>query len=922
MPDINPSASPVLPLIRECRPGGLRPLLAPGGRDTFFASDVQRMLFPADEPMARFLPPGRWSMPERQERTQEGRAAQIAYTVPDEILKTARPLATLARTEIEAFADAVKAFLAKSQPDAKGVPPYIRQCRADFRLPNPAIDAEAYWVYGPEFDQRLLILWGCEPQAGTSLTLPKLVEQLRAREMSWRDKQELGLKLALRPDEPLARFLARRGQDGGLVTGGGSVPAKKLSRLKTIAPAEWRTFELAAKQYYARAHPGAAGVAPFEQEVRAEFRLPALTQVPGDFYLHGSRLLIGLDAWPRESTLPLTDDPVLKLPEPAAAAASASAVAPATSADTTVSAQLRARQQAPWVFYSKIAAALVVAAGVGFGAWWALRPPPAPLLLEAQATDDRTVVLTFSTPIDAQTLQPKPAVAGGRAEDPLTFFDDKMKIASRTLSPGAPSRVVIVTEGRLVDGEKYGIAVTRLAPPKGRPIEPSNADFTYYDRTAPKLVTLSAGGKSKKNLILVFSKPAAESSLTPSRFAVFPVDGGQRGKRLNVVGAEFDRDDPSGATVVIEANDDFVGGRSYVIDITGVTDRAAKPNPLTEKSALNREFRYVNVLPPRLGEIVAVGGRFEIALTFNAPVDPALASDEANYTLADSEKKPLRLLKGGIRLDDAGTTVTLRLEPQRLAAGQHHLTVAKMADRQGNVTTVAITRPFAFNDAGDHKPPTLVTVEGSREKGKVTREDRTLRLQFDRALDRESASAAARFRVLDSERRPLALESAAPASDDPARVVVQLASALGGAGQYHVETNALANVFGDVQPAPVSTSFQVLGVSFRAASLIDWAQAPLLRGGGQFLVLTIRPRISEETARNLANYECDPPAVKIQKIESFDLGTEENRVTTVTLRLAVPVREAFSVSVQNLIIEGRKERGPQWLRARSTLIEP
>lgn len=919
MPETNPSASPVLPLIRECRPGGLRPLLAPGGRDTFFAPDVQRMLFPADEAIARFLPPARWSMPERQERTQDGRAAQVAYTVPDEMLKTARPLSTLARTEIEALADAVTMFLAKSQPDAKGVPPYIRQCRAEFRLPDPEIDAEAYWVYGPEFDQRLLVLWGCEPQTGTSLPLPKLVERLRAREMSWRDKQDLGLKLALRPDEPLARFLARRGAEGGLVVGGGTVAAKKLRRLKTIAPVEWRAFDQAARRYYERAHPDAAGVAPFEREVRAEFRLPALEKVPGDFYVHGSRLLIGLDAWPRESTLPLTDDPVLKLPEPEAAGSAAAPVAPAAA---TVSAQLKARQQAPWILYAKMAAALVLAVGVGFGAWWALRPPPAPQLLEAQATDDRTVVLTFSTAIDPQTLQPKNAGEGGRVEDPLTFFDDKMKIASRTLSPGVPSRVVLVTEGRLADGEKYGIAVTRLAPPKGRPIEPSNAEFTYYDRIAPKLVTLSAGGKSKKNLILVFSKPAAETSLTPSRFAIFPVDGGQRGKRLNVVGAEFDTDDRSGASVMLEANDDFVGGRSYVIDITGVTDRAAKPNAVTEKSALNREFRYVNVLPPRLAEIVAVGGKFEIALTFNSRVDPALAGDEANYTLVDAGKKPLRLLKGGIRIDEAGTTVTLRLEPQRLSAGQHRLTVAKMADRQGNVTTAAIERPFAFNDAGDHKPPALVAVEGAREKGRVTREDRTLRLQFDRAIDRESAAAAGHFRVLDSERRPLALQSVSPASDDPARVVVQLASPLGGAGQYLVETTGLANVFGDVQSAPGSAPFQVLGVSIRAASLIDWAQAPLLRGGGQFLVLSIRPRISEETARNLANYEFEPPTVKIEKLESFDLGTDENRVTTVTLRLATPAREAFAVSAQNLIIEGRRERGPQWLRARPTLIEP
>lgn len=920
MPDSNSSAAPALPLVRDCRPGGLRPLLAPGGRETFFAPDVQRMLFAADEPIARFLPPAKWTMPDRMERSQDGRAAQVAYTVPDEMLKTATPLTTLISAEIEAFADAVAAFLAKARPDAKGVPSYIRQCRQDFRLPDPDIDATCYWVYGPEFDRRLLILWGCEPQAGTSLPLDKVIEKLRAREMSWRDKQELGLKLALRGDEPIARFLAARAADGGLVIGGARVPAKKLRRLKTIAPAEWRAFDSAARVYYAKAHPDVPGAAPFEKEVRTAFRLPGIEQVAGDFYLVGSKLVIALDAWPIESTLPLTDDTTLKLPEPSAAPVNiASAVAVG---GATVSGQLKTRQRPLWVIYSKMAAALVLVGGVAAVAWLVLRPLPAPQFLEAQVIDDHTVVLTFSTAIAADSLQPKARADGGRADDPLTFFDDKMKISSRSLSTGLPRKVVLQVDGRFVDGEKYGVAIKNLTPPKGRPIEPSNAEFTYNDRIAPKLLTPSAGGKTKKNLLLVFSKPINEASLTPSRFAIFPVDGGQRGKRLNVVGAEFDKEDKTGATVQLEGNDDFVGGKSYVIDITGVTDRAVKPNPVEEKGAMNREFTYKNVLPPRLGEVVASGGKFEVALTFNATVDPTLARDEGNYTLVDPDKKPLRLLKGGIKIDDVGTTVALRLESQRLSTGQYQLTIAKMADRQGNVTTAPIERPFAFNDSSDGKPPAVTSVEGTKEKGRVSREDRTLRLQFDRAIERESAAAAERYRVLDSERRAIEVQSVAQASDDPARVVLQLARELGAAGQYAVETNGLLNVFGVAQTAPVSTNFQVGGASFRPASLIEWSQPPLLRPGGQLLVLSIRPRISEESARVLANYEFEPATVKILKVEKFDSGTDENRVSVVTLRLAAPARVAFTVSAQNLLLEGRKERGPQSLRPRPTMIEP
>jgi len=919
MSDSTPSAAPSLPLVRDCRPGGLRPLLAPGGRETYFSPDVQRMLFAADEPIARFLPPAKWSMPDRVERAQDGRAAQVSYTVPDEMLKTATPLVSLIQSEIEAFADAVAVFLAKARPDAKGVPPFIRQCRQDFRLPDPDIDPSSYWVYGPEFDRRLLILWGCEVQASPSLPLDKVVEKLRARAMSWRDKQDLGLKLALRNTEGLSRFLAPRSQDGGLVIGGVNVPVKKLNRLKTIAPGEWQAFETAAKAYYAKAHPEVAGAAPFEKEVRAAFRLPGVAQAAGDFYLHGSKLVIALDAWREESTLPLTDDPVLKLPVPTS---STGAAAVAVGGDT-VSGQLKSRRQPVWIPYAKLAAAVVVLAGVGSGVWWATRPPPAPQFVEAKATDEHTVVLTFSTPISEASLQPKPGAAGARPEDPLTFFDDKMKITGRSLSAGVPNKVIVRVDGSFADGEKYGIAITKLAHPKGRAIEPSNAEFVYNDQRAPKLDKVSAGGKTKKNLLLVFTigKPLKESTITPARFLVAPVEAGQAGRRMNIVGAELDKEDKTGATVLLEAADEFVGGKTYVITVTGVTDDAAKPNPLDEKGATNREFRYVNILPPRLNEVVASGGKFELALTFNAPLAKEIALSESNYVLMDSDKKPLRLLKGGIKLDDAApNTVVLRLESQRLSPGQHQLTIAKMIDRQGNATTAPIERSFAFNDATDRKAPTLVSIEGTGEKGTVKKTDQTLRLQFDRAVDLESASAVAHYRVLGSDFRGIQIKSVAPASDDPSRVILQLAGQFSGVGDYTLETNGLVNVFGVNQLTPATAAFKVGGSDIRASSLIDWAQPPLLKANRQTLVLSIRPRITEESARVLANYAFEPGGIKIEKVEKFELGTEEDRVSVVTLRLAAPVSESVAVWAQNLMIEGRPLKGPQFLNPRPAMF--
>lgn len=909
MSSSDPSApATTIPLVRDCRPGGLRPLLSPGGRDTYFTADVQRMLFSADEALARFLPPAKWTMPERQERSQDGRSPQVAYTIPDEIIKTATPLTTLPRAEIDAFSDAVAAFLAKARPDAKGVTPFMRQCRQEFRLPNLEFDPGAYWLYGSEFDRRLLILWGVEPQAGTSLTLEQVLEKLLAREMSWRDKQDLALKLALHHDEPISRFLARRTAEGGLQVGGANIAAKKLHRLKTIAPAEWRAFEQAAKAYYVKAHPGGTA-APFERELRREFRLPSLAQVPGDFYSVGGKLIIALDTWTKDVCEPATDDPVLKMLEPSSAPFSATT--PVASTESTVSGQLKTRQQPAWVFYAKIAAAVVILAAIGATAWL-LRPDRVPPEFRAiEATDKNTVAITFNEELDAASIQPR-VIAGQPPVDPIKFLESSLEIADRSLGISDRRVIFIHTKTPLKHGEKYEVGIKLVTDKAHNGIEPLSKPVTYFDRVAPKLVEISAGGPSKRHLVLLFSKPMSDD-FRKARFTLAPIDGDDRGKKIPV-SPTLDADDTT--KILLEAGDDFIENKPYVLDASGIFDRLdPQPNALSEDGATNRKFDYINRLAPALrGGPVASGGQYEIKLQFNGRLDPVRAKDAANYAITAPDNSVLRLRAGGATLDETETLVTLELEPVRLSAAKHKLRIEKLASKLGVQLKAPIETIFEFNDATNRTP--LAITELERNGARLT-------LRFDRAVARDSACTATNYRILDSQHRPSSLEvrKAEGISGETARVVIEL-SQNPGAGQYFVEASGLADVFANKQEAPSLKGFQVSGVFLSMPSLIDWAQPPLLRAGGTLLVISISDRVTKATATNPANYTIEPGTVQLLKIEDFKAGTEDQPVTTVTWRLAAAATTPISVAAHGLILESYQGRGPQTLRLRETMLAP
>lgn len=897
-----PSAStPTVPLVRECRPGGLRPLLAPGGRDTYFLPDLQRLLFGAAEPIARFLPPAKWAMPERAEKAQGSAFPHVTYTIPDEILKTATPLSTLPRSELDALAEAITVFTAKARADAKGVPPYTRQCHADFRLPNPDLDPDAYWVYGGEFDRRLLILWGTEPQAGVSLTPEKALEKLRQREMSWRDKQELALKLAMRSDEPIARFLAPRSSDGGLVIAGTPVPAKKLSRLKTITPKHWRAYDEAAKAYYKKAHPDTPDIAPFEKELRAEFRLPGLRQAAGDYYAQGGgSFVIAIDAWPRESTLPLTEDPILKLPETGGVTATAAAPAGAT-----VAAQLSPIAKSPVAKYITLAAAAVVLLVGGiFGVKAALSGSKGMTYANVKEPfkilNTRVIEIAYTKPLDPASLKTTP---GGNTPPPFRFVDDKLKITEVKLIN--ESKVHLVLEHPLEDAGKYRLTISGVKGKGGKPVEPANdsLEIVYADMEAPRIEDINAGD-SKKELHIKFTKPMLKDSLTDNGFRIEPIENNTpTGRRITLAKQpDLYRLDPEGKTVVVEAQDEFGVGQLYNLTVTTPSDRAAKPNRVDEKNSTVR-FTYQDKLPPRIFAVVGEGGLYEVRIDFSKEVDRAQATDEKNYTITDAAGAVVAVKKGGIALDERGRRVTIKLERAKLTTAQYKIKINEIKDRE-NRAAKDIVKPFTFADASASGSPKIKTA-------KHTRGDPFVLVTFDRPPEPTSALEVARYRVLNN-----ATKFPEPASQ--IRAVSQVNSFdyqltfadTPEAGEYVIETTSILDVFGNKSDAAESFARFVYNPAKieMTTPLIAWAGGGATHKNG-IVTLVITEKITDETAKIVGNYLFSPAVEATFQKASFDKGR-----TTIELKVANwPATGPVRVKVQRLRVAEAEQFGPQSL---------
>src|SRR5882762_10410946 len=204
---------------------------------------------------------------------------------------------------LEAFEKAAQEFYRRAHAD-QNLAQFQRQARMGFRLPDPDLEPESYWLVGDRFDPKLVILWGCEKLDVNKRPIPSLplvkdaelfpgnpttvVDKLRARLLGWEGILQENLDLITEKRELLGRFIARPVYDPQheqivalrpILAPDTAYPISKFRPLKKIPTAEIAAFDKAAESYYSKAHEDSESreaypdATPYERELRRNFRL-------------------------------------------------------------------------------------------------------------------------------------------------------------------------------------------------------------------------------------------------------------------------------------------------------------------------------------------------------------------------------------------------------------------------------------------------------------------------------------------------------------------------------------------------------------------------------------------------------------------------------------------------------------------------
>ena len=849
--DANTAPDPI-PQFRELR----KPYFlyrTPDALGSYLQREVYRALFSRKEPLARFLVPAQLSGPQvkppKVEFDFEGRAAAEFVRMKH-----------VSRSEIAAFKAAAAEFLRKADPNAEDkITPHERELRLHFRLPDPAEEPDAYWLHGPPNDRKLVILWGCEFRQNSSLPLlpgkgiapgASLLERLEACATPWAGLQAAALELLQKNKEPLAAFIAQpvldpKGQLKAVTVGGRQLPAEAVSVPRYLPKDDVRRLRQAARDFYAKAHPDDTSTSAYEKELRSALRFPDPGKKPRAYVIvktpEGKRLhalIAGTETV--AETAPVVADDILNLP--------GSEIGPdgAAFTATPVVDQLMTRL-APVRKFAMIgvAAVALLAAGVWMSGVFVPKVPPQ--LLKASAENTPTqVTVDFSEPIvpdsffSAEEIAARehPGPVAPRRNFQLDDADGEHIEIKAIAAGGADPKQVVLTTARLDDSKDYTLTVQNVADRHGNVLAAkAQVRLNYVDTLPPKLAgDPSADGSDDHQIVVQFNKPLDD------RFSTMPANFSIPG--FIVTKVQADPDNP--ATLVLRANNPFKTGERYTLTISGVTDRARRPNSIREPVTV--EFPYINHIPPKVQEIRADKTQVEMQVYFSEPVQKGGAETPGNYVISSPGQTDFTATSARL-LDDLRT---VQLRTPALANGKDYtLKVLNIEDRATPPNKLAdnTTVKFAYTGKPDFDAPVIADVAVRGDGLRIT-------VVFDKPLDPASVADAEHFRLNDPT---VKIVQVALKPNDPKAVLLTPDQSLQETKSYRLTVSGVADLVGNVVKEQTSKAFAGPGLSISLVDVLGIATVETAPDGLSMTV-TFTDEIDVTSARNKAAYAISTPS--------------------------------------------------------------
>lgn len=751
----------------------------PNGLDNYVNHEFRLIITSRHEPLGTILAP--------LITKDEGKSGKLEYDLS--ALEAANPekltyLPESLRAELSA---AVEHFLAPVKTGAQKMSDHEKRLRAAFKLPDPDLESDAYWLYGPVDDRRLMIIWGCEFRQNSSLPLsdpdpnrPGVLEKLSAKAPTWRQTQDAAVRLVREKQLPLAAFLATAatgasGEIESYLLKGKKIPAKECQPVSGKIPSAFVDALQAAAQAQLELALPDSEYSEYAKSLIKSLALPDPEQLQQRYLKTKSGIFVVLDGLEEEAQCLLpTGDMRLNVP------ASTKAADGTVLMTETVVEKLRkiAKKPSRLPYYAATAAALCAIAGLGAFILSDTNPPQLKEVVTSQ--DPSSVVLLFNERLAEESLSDW--------QNAFTLQSDRghfLPVTAAVFEPGSRNKAVRLSLATPLNEAYYTAIVRGVSDLRGNTAEEvMDKRFEFRDTTLFALLRISAHPTEAARLILDFNKPVLERSVRPGNFQI---------TGFRVLEAALA---PGNTRVILTTEQRFEHGLAYSLRVEDLRDATANENPISE--SLHR-FEFRDIIPPEVIRVAAEQNQITVQVAFSKAVDPVSAENPANYSIfylnatGGESQVPIRTLQ---LLADQQAVNLYTAQPLTHGVA-YQLRISNIADTANppNILPQRDPLPFTFRGVLDQTPPAIAQVRTVRGEN-----DRIL-ISFNKPVTTASALRTQHFTVETADVEVTAVH----ATSSPTEFVIEVSPRLPTSAAHRISVTGVEDFLGNRLREPIQS---------------------------------------------------------------------------------------------------------------------